>query len=423
MMKVRLGLMLITIFPACGYAHAQLLTMSEFWQATKGHNPDYLSMKLDLPIAKLVTKNKLAPLLPSLQTSIDVDAGQLGSNNKAYGYSIQLSQTMWDQPAWTDYLMGKNNETVSKWEFEHGTQKLAMKSLVLYLGLALAQSRQQWALDKWEQGKKLYAYSEQRYLAGMLSNTDLNEVKVNTLSEELNYKKTRRDIVLLQKQLQMLTSLPMTKADVIPSFEHPPSLKRTREEWISQAYQYNPQLRAYQLQLESKRLASKSAYQNYYPTLKLTSGIKSPSGDEDLDLATGLVLSINFDTTGAIDRQYQIAKLQQRQMQLKVEGLEQELEKKVSNTVTQLQFTLNQIVVALEQSKIKASILKDKKVFYQAGHLKAEDMITAHNEWFSSRNEVISHFYAYWLKYIELMKTAGTLKEDEIAKISEIFHS
>lgn len=422
MMKVRLSLMLMTIFPSCGYA--QLLTMSEFWQATKAHNPSYLSMKLDLTLAKLETKNKLAPLLPSLQTSIDSDAVRLGNINEEYGYSIQLSQNMWNQHAWTDYLMEKNNETVSERKFNYNTQEVALKSLTSYLRLSLAQRRQQWALDKWDQGKKLYAYSEQRYLAGMLSNTELNVVKVNTLNEEINYKKSKRDILLLQKQLQMITSIPMMKADVISSFDTPPSLIRTLEEWVSQAYQYNPQLLAYQSQLESKRLATKSAYQNYYPTLKLTSGIKkSPSWSQYVELTSILSLSINIDVNGAIGRQYQIAKLKQRQMQLEMKSWELELEKEVSNIVTQLQFTLYQIEVALEKSKIKASILKDKKVLYQVGNLKAEDMITAHNEWFASRNQIISHFYTYWLKYIKLMMVAGTLKEDDIAGISEVFHS
>lgn len=136
------------------------------------------------------------------------------------------------------------------------------------------------------------------------------------------------------------------------------------------------------------------------------------------DTTAGISVSIPIDINGSIRAKVDSAALEIRTAEQEVRETEIGLRNKVQQQFVQIKHSWQLVLTTGELSQYRQKVLKGKQSLYQAGRVQASNLIDAHNEVFTARNELQHNLYRYWSERVNLLQSAGKLDDNAIIRIS-----
>ncbi|WP_217525749.1 TolC family protein [Vibrio metschnikovii] len=411
----RCGLLLLAISQP---VHA--ITLEQAWQAAKAVDPTYTQAQIQSQISQTEVSNATSVLRPSLNITAQTSWNEDGDNQRSY--SATLNQTLWDSSAWSVLDQSQANYVAAQLRAKAEYNSLAARLLTAYLELASVQGDLTLAQEKWREGAQLLHVTEQRYLAGKIRATELEDMRANHVDEQASLLAAQSVLATKQYALMALINLPIeTISEINTQVSEQPALPfETEQQWIKLAKDNSPALLASLQELTAAQYAYNAAKAKYYPMLSGSVSYQSTDQGRDGDLNAGLTLNVPIDLNGATRASVDRAQLTILNNKQAVRKVEIEIQQEIQTRFHQLQLEWQRIEIAQQQVLARQTALESKQAVYNAGMTEASEVITAHNALFNSKHILQTRLYDYWHHRIALLKTVGKLDDENIALIARV---
>lgn len=394
------------------------ITLEQAWQAAKTADPTYMQAQIQSQISQTDVATATSVLRPSLDITAQTSWNQDGDNQRGYGAT--LSQTLWDSSAWSALDQSQAHYVATQLRAKAEYNNLAARLLTAYLDVASAQGDLNLAQEKWREGGQLLQITEQRYLAGKIRATELEDMRANHVDEQAALLAAQSALASKQYALTALINQPVDKINEINTqvSEQPTLPFATEQQWIKLAKDNSPTLLASIQELTAAQFAHDAAKAKYYPTLSGSVSYQSTDQGRDGDLNAGLTLSVPIDLNGATRSSVDRAQLTILNNKQAVRKVEIDIQQEIQTRFHQLQLEWQRIEIAQQQVLARQTALESKQAVYNAGMTEASEVITAHNALFNSKHTLQTRLYDYWHHRIALLKTVGKLDDESIALIA-----
>ncbi|MCW8328772.1 TolC family protein [Photobacterium sp. SDRW27] len=399
------------------------ITIEQAWEASKAYDPSYQKAQIDTQISETGIRSSRSNLLPGLSANANSNWSENGENTN--GYSVTLSQTIWDSSKWSGLEASEASFASSQLKERQAHNDLAEKLVTAYLNLAKAQGDFRLAKQKLDEGQKVLKITEQRYAAGGVMATEVEDMRANHVDEQALILQVRSDIDTLQAALMALIGqLPDSVDEIsITSLKQPPMLVSSEKEWLALARNNSPELLAAQQTLKASQYRYDQARAGYYPTIEGSLSYSDNDRRNHDDLSAGLTLNIPIDLNGATRANVDRSSLSVNQARQDIRIVEINIKQSIQSRFNQLQLDWQRVEMAQQQIASREKALKSKQAVYDAGLVDATDVITAHNNLFSSKNNLQALLYQYWQHRVSLLQSVGKLDDDTITQISRALES
>lgn len=402
-------------------AHA--ITIEQAWQAAKAFDPTYSQAQIQSQISETEVRSTKSALLPSFEVNADTSWDDDGNNTKGYGAT--LSQTIWDSANWAQLDQSQASYVASQLKVKTAHNELAATLLYAYLDLASAQGDRQLAEQKFVEGAKLLKITEQRYKAGKIQSTALEDMRANHVDEQADILSAQAALEEKKSALIALINRDPQHIDQIKTTDliEPPMQVSSETEWLKLAQDNSPELLAAQQEVAASEFGRDAAKAKYYPTLSGSVSYQDNDQGRDGDLSAGLSLKIPLDLNGSTRATVDQAALQVLSAKQVLRKVDIEIKRKIQSGFNQIHLDWRQVEMAQLQVRSREQALKSKQTVYESGMTEASDLIDAHNALFNSKNSLQRRLYQYWKQRIGLLQAAGQLDDDVIASLSQALHS
>ena len=349
------------------------------------------------------------------------------AHSRDYGYQIQLTQTLFNWADWENLNASQSAYVTAKLNTLQTDNELAQKVANAYLTVAQAQSDLVLAQQQLVQGNKLLHITEQRYAAGQLISTALDNMRANYVSEQSQILTAKSNLVSARSQLSSLVNQVPENVDEVSVSDTLAPLLNTEKEWLHQAYDHSPALLAAQQAVKTAKYQVKQAKSAYLPTVTSSIGyqkyyVVSPGGPMN-NLQGNINVNIPLDLNGAINTEVGKADLGVQQAELTVQSVKIQIKQAIENGFKQLQLDEQQIAMMKKLVVSREKALHSEKIIYAAGMGDASDVISAHNNLYTTKNQLQNTIYTYWQQRIVLLTTTGLWTKNNIDRISQVFMS
>ncbi|NNN45308.1 MULTISPECIES: TolC family protein [unclassified Vibrio] len=399
------------------------ITLEQAWQAAKTADPTYMQAQIQSQISQTDVATATSVLRPSLNITAQTSWNDDGDNQRGYG--AVLTQTLWDSSAWSALDQSQAHYVATQLRAKAEYNHLAARLLTAYLDVASAQGDLNLAQEKWREGGQLLQITEQRYLAGKIRATELEDMRANHVDEQAALLAAQSALASKQYALTALINQPVDKINEINTqlSEQPTLPFATEQQWIKLAKDNSPTLLASIQELTAAQFAHDAAKAKYYPTLSGSVSYQSTDQGRDGDLNAGLTLSVPIDLNGATRSSVDRAQLTILNNKQAVRKVEIDIQQEIQTRFHQLQLEWQRIEIAQQQVLARQTALESKQAVYNAGMTEASEVITAHNALFNSKHTLQTRLYDYWHHRIALLKTVGKLDDESIALIARALQS
>ncbi|MGF1741965.1 TolC family protein [Vibrio profundum] len=394
------------------------LSLDQAWQAAVINAPAYEKAKIGVRISQAEKDASQAAWLPSLSASASTNWDEDANNSNSY--NVQLSQTIWNSANWADLDKSQANIVAAKLEQQQARNELAADVLNAYLDQANAQDDLALAKNKFHDGEQLLSITFKRFKAGKAKSIDLEEMQANSLDEQASIYTNNASLAEKRASLTAIINQPATEVDRIRTrgLQQPNIMFSTEQAWLKRAKNHSPELLAAQQKVQVANDAIRKARGGYYPSVSGNVAYQD-SDSADGELQTGLTLSVPLDTNGATRAQVDQAELEKLSAQQDVRQVELQIAQDVQQQFQQQHLYWLKVETAKQLVTQREKVAISQEALYNAGMASASDLINAHNDLFSARNQLKADLYSYWRARVNLWKAAGMLDKSTISVLAQ----
>lgn len=407
----------------CTSMPSYALTIEQAWNAAKSYDPNYQKAQINEKIGEANIRSSRSELLPGL--SLGASSNWYEHEQNSNGYNVTLNQVLWDNSKWSQLNAAEASAVESQLRNLQAHNELAERLITAYLELAKAQGDLRLAEQKLKEGTKMLNVIEQNFKAGKAMSTEYEDTRANQLDIEATRLARRSDLEQKKATLAALISHFPQQVDEISTNNliQPRMAVETEAEWLAMAKNNSPELLAAKQKLKSVEFKQDQAQSGYYPTVNGRVIYSDNDKTRHDDLNASITVNLPLDLNGATRASVDLAKLDVMQAKQDVRLVEINIRELIQSRFNQIDLDWQRVEMAQKQIRSRKKALESKQTVYQAGLADADDVITAHNNLFDSRNLLQSLLYQYWLHRVALFKSVGQLNDDTVKHISKALQS
>ncbi|MEN5172269.1 TolC family protein [Acinetobacter higginsii] len=398
-----------------------------------------------LPLAeaqKEIAKQKLNQARASKEAKINFSAQEKMGQNKRPGqseidyrvrnYAIQFSIPVYNKIQDETISTAKIGEEISLEQFQVSYNELLQNIVDQYFKILSLKSK----LELIQQQKVLVLEQKQMAIAnfnqGMVSITDLKEAEAKFSTLQSQEQSTNFEIY---KELSILAEfigtddVAFTK-NKIPVETLPPLSYGDQSLYNQFLLTNNHQIRISELNLKVSQNEIKQSKAEKYPVLNFSAKMSRNFDSQDsaftnkqngLDYLYGLELNIPmYNSENYFKIKEQKASLEKNKNELLLTTQKQKAQM-LDNFYSSLSaIAKTKGMLDAESSSQKAWIANKRA--YEVGMRVNAEVLEAQAKYFEARQERVSAWYEAWQNYLKLKITTGTLIEQEIFDLDQIFH-
>ncbi|MGD6738047.1 TolC family protein [Photobacterium leiognathi subsp. mandapamensis] len=397
------------------------LTIDQAWAAAKQTSPDYRIKQLEESKSQYGVSLSKSALLPSLQGS--ASSGWSKDRGSSNGYNISLTQSIWNSQNWSALDQSQVDVVIAKIAITQAKNTLAKELIQAYFALAQAQRSLTIAEQQRKDSQQLLSLTEQRYKAGLIMSTGIDDAKAQVISTETTVLQRQSDLVEKQSALAIVINQTPDRVNEIDSQNlHQPALALNDEKaWLNKAKNNSPELLTEIQSVKRQQLAVDQAQAGYYPTVNGSVGYNNNFDNNSEGMSASLGVSVPIDLNGAIKTKVSQSKLELQIAKQRLRKVELNLENNVKTRFNQLALDWKRVEMGVEKVKFDEKALKTKEILFDSGAdgTTVLDIINVQDKVYRSKEDLQQLLYQYWLNRIELLKLTGQLNDQTITQISQ----
>ncbi|WP_419206191.1 TolC family protein [Photobacterium leiognathi] len=397
------------------------LTIDQAWTAAKQTSPDYRIKQLEESKSQYGVSLSKSALLPSLQGS--ASSGWNKDRGSSNGYNISLTQSIWNSQNWSALDQSQVDVVIAKIAITKAKNTLAEELIQAYFALAQAQRSLTIAEQQHKDSQQLLSLTEQRYKAGLIMSTGIDDAKAQVISTETTVLQRQSDLVEKQSALAIVINQTPDRVNEIDSqnLRQPALALNDEKAWLNKAKDNSPELLTEIQNVKRQQLAVDQAQAGYYPTVNGSVGYSNNFDNNSEGMSASLGVSVPIDLNGAIKTKVSQSKLELQIAKQRLRKVELNLENNVKTRFNQLALDWKRVEMGVEKVKFDEKALKNKEILFDSGAdgTTVLDIINVQDKVYRSKEDLQQLLYQYWLNRIELLKLTGQLNDQTITQISQ----
>ena len=363
-----------------------------------------------------------------LEASLSSPPVSVSSRYMANSYTVTLTQPLYRPSNWQQYQQGKLATAISEAQFEQANQDLMLRTAQAYFDLLAAQDTLTTISALKTATSQQLAWAKRNFEVGMTGITDTQEAQARfdlALAQELQ---AQSDQDVRRGALQQLTgkevnALAPLRAGVKLAAPEPAQIAT----WAQNAEQNNFNVIAQQLSLEVAHREIAKSRAGHLPTLDLVAkrsrengdGVFSPAGIVN-NTSVGVQWSIPLFAGMSVSSRVRESIALEDKARSDLETARRTAAQGARQAYIGLSSGLAQ-VSALESAEVSSqSSLESNLKGYQIGVRINIDVLNAQQQLYSTRRDLAQARYNTILNGLRLKSAAGTLVEDDLAKVNAL---
>jgi len=421
-----------------GAAHAATTLMDLYTLALES-DAEYQSAAAANRAAQELRPQVRSFLLPNVSASgsanhtwLDVDkvgTGSTGTGSRDFNeqqVDLSLTQPIYRRDLWVQLEQADLRTRQADAEFAFARQELMLRVATRFFDVLRAQDQLTFARAALEAFGQQLKQAQQRFEVGLIAITDVEEAQSGFDLATADVIAAENDLDNAREALREVTGTyttePATLGEGMPlSVPDPQDI----ELWTETALQQN-------LQLAASRLASQTAKEEidrirsgHYPTLDLVGrsiyfnsdgGISG--GSRTYDNAVGVELNVPIYQGGLVLSQTRESRALYQQSLDDLERQRRAVQRQTRDAYLGVKSNISR-VKALEQA-VRSTISAKEAIDagFQVGTRTSVDVLDAERRVFEARRDLSFSRYDYIVNTLELKQAAGTLSEDDLARVN-----
>ncbi|MEZ5530380.1 MAG: TolC family outer membrane protein [Porticoccaceae bacterium] len=359
------------------------------------------------------------------------------TDTDSHGYYLNLSQPIFDLPAWFSFQQGKALSEQARLQFAADQQSLILRSADAYFEVLRARENLETALAQEKAIQRQLEQTKERFEVGLLPITDVHEAQAAYDNARVNTLEARGALDIAFEGLTVLTGEPHQQlAGLVPNFPVVQPEPVNREDWVQFALQNNFSLQAARYQRDAADENAKSKKYEHAPTLTGTLSYyddqtdsefrgtdqygfsSTPSATDQEGHAIGLQLTVPIFTGGLVSAERRQAFQQYVQADETFIGAQR-------NTVQQARSQHLLVVTNTERVKARKlaitsaeSALEATQAGYEAGTRNIVDVLVAQQNLYQASRDYANARYDYIGSLLRLKEVAGQLSPEDIYQLN-----
>ncbi len=351
------------------------------------------------------------------------------------GYSISLSQALFDLPAWFSFKSGKEVTREAEATFASNQQNLIVRVVEAYLLVLRAQDNLSASSAQERAFERQLEQTQQRFEVGLIAITDVYEAQAARDLSQVERLTDENNVSVALERLSVLTGQQQSNLDVLKEdFEIRPPDPIDRAAWVDFSLQNNFLLQAAGYREEAARQTAKANKLEHAPkvsggyeysdfdtdgsrSVKPDTGIVSPPDSSQEQHMWQINVSVPLYSGGAISanrrasaQEFNAAREQRINLSRNIVTNTRSLHMTVVSDVSR--------IAARKQSIVSSkSSLDATQAGYEVGTRNVVDVLNAQNTLFSAERDYANSRYDYILNLLRLKEQAGLLSPEDVIRL------
>jgi len=391
-----------------------------------GGSYSYQNSDTELDAQNLIGDEDTGIAIGDTTTETDIDTD---------GYTLSLSQAIFDLPAWFSFQSGKQVTKEAESTFASNQQNLIVRVVEAYLGVLRAQDNLAASQATERAFERQLEQTQQRFEVGLIAITDVYEAQAARDLAEVNRITDENNVQVALERLAVLTGQRHSNLNVLrEEFPIQQPQPADRAAWVDFALANNFQLQASRYREEAARQSARANLYEHAP--KITGGYDYSDFDTDGDRTVkpnerfsadpessreehtwNVTVTVPFYSGGAISAN-------RRQSAQEFNAAREERINLTRNTITNtrsLHMTVMSDVsrvAARKQSIVSSrSALDATQAGYEVGTRNIVDVLNAQNNLFSAQRDYANSRYDYINNLLRLKEQAGLLSPEDVMRL------
>lgn len=351
------------------------------------------------------------------------------------GYSISLSQPLFDLSAWFSFQSGKEVTKEAEATFAANQQNLIVRVVEAYLLVLRAQDNLAASQAQERAFERQLEQTQQRFEVGLIAITDVYEARAARDLAQVNRIVDENNVQVALERLSILTGQPQGNLNVLQEdFKILPPDPIDRAAWVDFSLANNFELQAARYKEEAARQNAKAFQMEHAPVVTGAYEYSDTNIDGDLKSKPESIFSTSPDS-GIDENMWQLRvsvplysggaiSANRRKAAQEYNAAREELINLTRTTVTSTRSA--HMTVLSDVSRIaarKQSIVSSKSSLdatqagYEVGTRNVVDVLNAQNTLFQAERDYANSRYDYILNLMRLKEQAGLLSPEDVIKL------
>jgi len=417
------------------------LNLFEAWQAAQTQDPKIRAARA----ARDATQERLpqarSQLLPNLSANVsrsknNVDLqsqNALGMTNNthdiyfSYNQSVQLRQPLYRKPLWAGVRQAEFMLEDATAILAYENQELAVRVTNAYMDALLAQDTLALTQKKLAVTTTQLDAAQKAVVAGSGTRTDVDEVKARLDMAAAEVISARQHMELAQRQLEILVNQPAQHLAAVDVAHLPllPLVPAEVQDWVTQAEQHSPEIRALQARLDAARAEIDKARSAHHPTLDAVAMV-GRSGSENINTPNssntqrmiGLQLNVPLYSGGYTQSTVRQAIAEEVRAEENLESARRELAVRVHREFRGVSEGVHKIRALQQAEQSGEQLVQSSRRSWEAGFRTMLDVLAAEQQLQNVQRDLAEARYLYLAARVRLHALTGGEMETVMREIS-----
>ena len=409
-------------------------SLSDIYQSALQNDPVLRAARATYMAKKETVQQGRAVLLPQLSASTtyretDNKDASTGANSETTNYSLNLSQALFNMPAWFQFQSAKQMDQSAQADFSAHQQALIIRVSEAYFNVLRTHNNMQTRKAEERAIQRQLEQTRERFKVGLLPITDVYETQAIFDETAVNSLEARGALDIAFAQLQVLSGRSHhVLAGLKDEFAAIDPKPLDASAWVDFALANNLQLKSSQLAKQASRSTAKAAKYKRLPQVTVSANYSKNDSDTLQDNGSShppeqssisLNLTMPIHSGGLISSQH-------RQAAYQATAAEENFIASKRNTMQSARST-HQLVIT-NAARVKArkqaitsadSALKATQAGYEVGTRNVVDVLVGQRTLYQAKRNYANARYDYILSMMRLKEIAGQLSPKDIVELDK----
>ena len=335
---------------------------------------------------------------------------------KVFDARFSLAQSIFDLSAIRQYQVGKAGVKVAELQEQLAREQVASQAALAYLNALRTAREVQTAEANLELAKVLTILAENQKQAGIATGVDVTRAQTRQSQEEVNVAQANTAANQAMFQLLRITGLSLSSAPVLSDpLKYQEESGPSTETAVSTARNQRPEVQVAEEQVKVASLETKAAKAERLPSIDFvanygSSGI-TPSNTDFPTRDVGVRLSVPIFNGGATEGRIQAAASRQRQAEIQLRDVEQQIEQDVRDALQTLATSADQVKAANQSVVLAERELQMARDRFAAGVGDNIEVVNAQTSLANARDSQVTALAQHNAARINIAAALGRVQD------------
>lgn len=403
---------------------AQAGSLADIYQQALQHDPQLKSASASSLAGAEALPQAEAGLLPTLSLTGNATRTETTSRDfDNYGYTVSLSQPVFDASAWYTVKRGEALSETAKLQFEQAQQNLIIRSVESYLAVLRAKNNLETSQAEERAIKRRLDQVNAQFDVGLIPITDVHEAQASYDNAKVARILAEGELDNSYEAIERLSGQSYADVDTL-SAEYPIENLESADAqaWLEKAMRDNLDLKVAESNVEASRRLTQINRSGHLPTVSLTASHDQDKGntlndDRNETNQIGLTFSLPLYSGGSTSSQVRESQYRFDQALQDREDVFQGIKQDTRSLLRDISTDVLSVAARKQSIVSSEAALQATSEGFNVGTRNVVDVLQAEQNLFSARRDYANARFDYVQNLFRFKQVLGTLNPEDLLSL------